>query len=152
VRALEVLELTGRPISSWQREHGLGERPFETLTLELSVEPKELARRIEERSRRIVAAGIVDELGALYARGYSPGLKAFDAIGYREAAQSIAGEIARADLAAAIAKATRAYAKRQRVWNRRYAGAIQLGADEIDRAVALARAFFDRVANSQDIG
>jgi tRNA dimethylallyltransferase len=152
VRALEVLELTGRPISSWQREHGLAERPFETLTLELSVEPKELARRIEERSRRIVAAGIVDELGALYARGYSPGLKAFDAIGYREAAQSIAGAIARADLAATIAKATRAYAKRQRVWNRRYAGAIQLGADEIDRAVALARAFFDRVANSQGIG
>jgi tRNA dimethylallyltransferase len=152
VRALEVLELTGRPISAWQHEHGLSEKPFATLTLEPTVKPAELAARIEARSRHIVEAGIQDELRRLYARGYAPSLNAFDAIGYREAAQAIAGEIPEAELANAIAKATRAYAKRQRVWNRRYVDAVPVNMAEPERAVALARNFFDGVANSQGIG
>jgi tRNA dimethylallyltransferase len=151
VRALEVHALTGRPISAWHAEHALGERPFATLTLEVSVDREELARRIDERSRAIVEAGIVEELESLRGR-YPHDAKAFDAIGYREAARCLDGALARAGLADAIGAATRAYAKRQRVWLRRQEGALAIAPDAHDAAVARAAAFLDGVANREGIG
>jgi tRNA dimethylallyltransferase len=118
VRALEVFETTGRPLSAWLAEHRLSEKPFETLTLEVDVPRDELRERIETRSREMVRAGIVDELASLYARGYAPTLRAFDAIGYRQARQALEGTLAREHLAEAIALATAQYAKRQRTWLR----------------------------------
>lgn len=137
VRALEVLELTGEPISSWQQRHALAERPFETLTLEVTVERQELAARIERRAREMVEAGLLDELALLRAQGYPADLKAFEAIGYREAGQCLDGRLPVEELVDAIATATRRYAKRQRTWNRGQliVTAVRAG----DRSAALAR-------------
>jgi tRNA dimethylallyltransferase len=152
VRALEVLELTGRPISSWQRRHALAERPFETLTLELSVEREELDRRIERRARAIVEAGLLEELAALRRAGYAPDLKAFDAIGYREAGQCLDGRLDAAELVDAIALSTRRYAKRQRVWNRGQMVATPVRADEGRTALARVRGFLHGMESGDRTG
>jgi tRNA dimethylallyltransferase len=151
IRALEVLELTGRPISEWHREHGLAERPFETLILGVEIDRDELARRIEERSRSIVAAGIVEELAELRRR-YPPALPAFDAIGYREAAACLEGSLPRAELVSAIARSTRAYAKRQLVWDRGQSDAIPVSAADAGAVIEKAARFLDSVAKAQGIG
>ena len=146
IRALEVQETTGRPLSSWLAEHGLAEKLFETLVVEVDVERDVLRKRIDERSRRMVEDGIVDELAELYARGYSPETRAFDAIGYRQAGECLAGTLELDELADAISLATAQYAKRQRTWLRGQAKTVKVpGADAAaaaQSALDLARTFF----------
>jgi len=142
VRALEVFESTGRPLSEWLAEHGLSEKPFDTLTLEIDLDRDALRERIAVRSRAMVEDGIVEELLALHERGYPPTLRAFDAIGYRQAAQCIAGSLARDNLAEAISIATMQYAKRQRTWLRGQAETVRVAPGDADSVLRLARTFF----------
>jgi len=141
VRALEVWEVTGRPLSAWLGEHGLSERPFETLTMEVEMDKDLLRDRIAARSRAMVEEGIVAELAGLHARGYAPSLRAFDAIGYRQAGQCVAGSLAPAKLADAISLATVQYAKRQRTWLRGQAETKKIAPGDVEAALRLARAF-----------
>jgi tRNA dimethylallyltransferase len=141
VRALEVFEATGRPLSQWLAEHGLSERPFESLTLEVQSPREELAERIAARSRAMVEAGLVEELAALYARGYPTTTRAFDAIGYREAAACLAGDLPADELADAIATSTVQYAKRQRTWLRGQGETAKVVRGDVAAALRLARTF-----------
>lgn len=141
-RALEVFEATGRPLSVWLAEHGLSERPFVTLTLEVEVSREQLRERIEARSRAMVEAGLVEELASLYARGYGPSTRAFQAIGYREAGLCLAGALPRPGLAEAIGRATNQYAKRQRTWLRGQADTVKVVRGDAQEALRLARKFF----------
>lgn len=141
VRALEVLETTGRPLSAWLAEHGLAEKPFETLTLEVDVDRDVLRERIALRSRGMVAAGLVEELACLWER-YPPSTRAFDAIGYRQAAECLLGQLPRTELADAVSLATAQYAKRQRTWIRGQMETVPVAPDDVERALGLARAFF----------
>ena len=142
VRALEVHETTGRPLSAWLSEHGLSEKPFETLTLEIDVGREALRERIAARSRAMVEGGIVEELSGLHARGYPPSARAFAAIGYRQAALCLAGNLARSELAEAISVATVQYAKRQRTWLRGQAETVKVAPGDARTALRLARTFF----------
>ncbi|MBI5506279.1 MAG: tRNA (adenosine(37)-N6)-dimethylallyltransferase MiaA [Deltaproteobacteria bacterium] len=142
IRALEVFESTGRPLSMWLAEHGLSERPFVTLTLEVEVAREELRERIEARSRAMVEAGLVEELASLHARGYAPATRAFQAIGYREAGLCLAGALPRRALAEAIGRATNQYAKRQRTWLRGQADTVKIAHGDAEAALRLARTFF----------
>jgi tRNA dimethylallyltransferase len=141
VRALEVFEATGRPLSAWLSEHGLSEKPFATLTLEVDIDRDALRERIAARSRGMAEAGIVEELGCLWER-YPATTRAFDAIGYRQAADCLMGRLARRDLAEAIALATAQYAKRQRTWLRGQMETSAVPAGDPETALRLARAFF----------
>jgi tRNA dimethylallyltransferase len=141
VRALEVHELTGRPLSAWLAEHVLSERPFDMLTLEVEIEREILRERIVARSRAMVDAGIVDELAALHRR-YPANTRAFDAIGYRQAADCLAGRLAPDHLADAISVATVQYAKRQRTWLRGQLETTQVAAGSDSAALRLAGDFF----------
>ncbi len=69
VRALEVYRLTGRPLSSWQEKL---QPEFAALILGIDLPRSELYRRIDERVERMLAAGLVDEVRGLLARGYGP--------------------------------------------------------------------------------
>ena len=100
-----------------------------------------------EAEFRRATSGITDELRALYDRGYAADAKAFDAIGYREAARAIRGELATDELAGEIAKATRAYAKRQLVWLRGQHDTVAVDSADHEHAVELAARFFEGVAN-----
>lgn len=142
VRALEVHEATGRPLSAWLGEHALSEKPFDVTTIEIDAGRDLLAERVWLRSRAMVRDGIVDELRGLYDRGYAPETRAFDAIGYRQAADCLAGRLAPAGLADAITLATMQYVKRQRTWLRGQMETRKVAPGDSREALRLARAFF----------
>lgn len=116
VRALEALELTGRPASEQRAAHGFADRPYDVRWLALGLEREALWARIEQRVSRMFDAGWVDEVRSLHAAGYGPELRPLRAIGYREIGQLLAGELREPEAREAITLATRQYAKRQRTW------------------------------------
>ena len=116
VRALEVLELTGRPISdSWTEARTGGVAADALLCLEV---PNEVLReRIDARAHAMWPA-LLAEIRALVPsrfRGDEPG---FTSLGYREAVSVLRGESTSEDGLAEMIRATHAYAKRQRTWFR----------------------------------
>ncbi len=84
VPALEVHATTGETLTAWHARHGLAERPFASLAIEVTLERDALHRRIDARAKAMVEAGLVEEVHALGER-YDLDLKPFSAIGYREA-------------------------------------------------------------------
>ena len=118
VRALEVFELTGRPLSGWQQDHGFRERRYRLLKLALAPPRAELYRRIDARAMAMLDGGLIEETAALLAAGYAPHLKALQTIGYREAVRLLAGQCTRDQALADLQQATRRYAKRQLTWFR----------------------------------
>lgn len=119
VRAVEVFELTGRPISEHQREHDVRRAPprYAARWLGLAPSRPELAARIEARVDGMFADGLVDEVRGLAAR-YPLDLRAFDAIGYREIRELLRGNLDVATARVQIKAATRQYARRQLGWFR----------------------------------
>jgi tRNA dimethylallyltransferase len=119
VRALEVFDATGRPLSEWHRP---GMRPLvdlrDTVAVFLDVDRGELRRRIETRFDAMMAAGALEEARTLAARGLDPLNPVMKAHGMPWLAEAIAG---RMPLEAAIAEAkadTKRYTKRQFTWFR----------------------------------
>jgi tRNA dimethylallyltransferase len=118
LRALEVFEVTGRPISALQREHRFGDAPFHTLKIGLSLDREALYGRIDRRVEAMMAAGLEEEVRTLLARGYGPHLKSMQSIGYSHMAALIAGAVSRADCIRTLQRDTRRFAKRQLTWFR----------------------------------
>jgi tRNA dimethylallyltransferase len=113
IRALEVFEATGRPISYWQAK----EPPsFETLIIGLRLPRDELYRRIDERVDGMIAAGLIDETRRLLAMGYSRELASMSGIGYKEMCAHLAGEMTLAEAAARIKTETHRLARHQNAW------------------------------------
>lgn len=118
IRALEVQRLAQRPISEQQDAHRFGDRPFDVRWIGLDLERTQLWKRIRTRVARMFERGLVDEVRALYAAGYTRSLRPLQAIGYREVGALLAGELEEAKAREAIFVATRRYARRQRTWFR----------------------------------
>ena len=119
-RALEVIELTGRPLSE-QQTGGCGERfPWRVLKLALLPSGRgELHARIAQRFDAMLAAGFLDEVRALRARGdLDPDLPALRAVGYRQAWEHLDGATDAATFRDKGIFATRQLAKRQITWLR----------------------------------
>jgi len=115
VRALEVIELTGRPFSSFGPGiDDYGPPALDVTLLGLAVDPNVLARRIEQRFAAMRVAGLVDEVRRLAEQPLSR--TARDAIGYREVLAHLAGELSLGDALDAAVRRTRRFARRQRVW------------------------------------
>ncbi len=119
VRALEVIELTGRPFSSFGAGIGADHAPVVPVRLAgLAVDAEETSRRIEARVAAMAAAGLLDEVLALRTRPWSR--TARQAIGYKEVLEFLDGGLATfADACVAIARRSRTFARRQRAWFRR---------------------------------
>jgi tRNA dimethylallyltransferase len=117
VRALEVMEATGRPLSALHGAHGFRERPYATLKLGLSLPRPELYARIEARVEAMLAAGWLEEVRRLLAR-YGPELKPLKSLGYRRLVAFLQGEVDWEETVAGIKQDTRRYAKRQLTWFR----------------------------------
>jgi tRNA dimethylallyltransferase len=116
IRALEVYQATGCPISFWQEK---APPSWDALILGLTCPRDELYRRIDVRVDGMIAAGLVDEVRGLLAMDYSRELPSMSGIGYREVGQHLAGEL---DLPAAVAcikTATHRLARQQATWFRR---------------------------------
>jgi tRNA dimethylallyltransferase len=115
-RAYEVVAATGRSIASFQAETAAEDSAFVPLLL---MPPRDaLNAACDARCAAMMATGALDEVRALLAQGLSPDLPAMKALGVRELARHIRGEL---DLEAALAlfrRATRQYVKRQYTWFR----------------------------------
>jgi tRNA dimethylallyltransferase len=116
VRALEVIELTGRPFAARLPEP-VAWRPVKLIGL--TCELVELDRLIERRTEAMMRAGLLDEVAALARRGLRSGRTASRAIGYREGLAVLDGELTPEAAADQIALATKRLARRQLKWFRR---------------------------------
>jgi len=142
-RALEVHHLTGRPISQWQREHGLADQPFETLTLVLDRPPEELLARLRRRTDLMFELGLKAEVEELLRAGWARTLKPFGAIGYRETLDHLRGLISLDQAREKTFQATRRYAKRQRTWFRgQMPGAVWFHPGQADEILKALHNFF----------
>lgn len=139
IRALEVVEITGRPFSATAPTKRY-RRP--SLVLGLHDDRADLDARIERRTRRMWADGLLDEVAALDARGLRRGRTASRAIGYAQALAELDGEIGREEAIAQTTQATRRYARRQESWLRPDHRVEWLAAADprlVEAATALAR-------------
>ncbi len=121
VRALEVHEITGRRFSEFRTDWDDHESVFGDDLVVVRLDPDRDALRdtIDERAERMVSAGLVQECRTLRETHGELSTTARQAIGYAEAFAVLDGEGEESELATAIARRTRAYARRQRSWFRR---------------------------------
>lgn len=113
VRALEVYEVTGQPISVWQaRRH---ESPFRVVFLGLAPERKSLRERIADRTQRMIAQGWLAEVRSLVAQ-YGEDLPMLDTLGYAELLPVVRDERSLQEAMGLIIQNTCRYAKRQLTW------------------------------------
>ncbi len=119
VRALEVLEASGRSILEWQAKRGPPLIDGESAQF-FVIEPdrEELVRRIGGRFDAMIEHGALAEVEALRALGLDPALPAVKAIGVRELQAAMAGKISIEEAIERAKTATRQYAKRQATWFR----------------------------------
>jgi tRNA dimethylallyltransferase len=116
VRALEVYELTGQPISEIGRA---ADSPYNVLFLGLNREREELYRRIEQRVDIMLADGLEAECVYLLNAGFTADCKPMRGLGYRQMCQYLQGEIDYDEAVRLIKRDTRRFAKRQLTWWRR---------------------------------
>jgi tRNA dimethylallyltransferase len=118
-RALEVVLSTGQPLDAWQaRKIGGIADQVDIQALLLLPERRWLFERCDRRFAAMLEHGAEEEVAALLARGLDPSLPIMRAIGVREVAALVQGELSSAQAITAGQAATRQYAKRQYTWFR----------------------------------
>mgnify|MGYP003667403547 FL=1 len=118
IRALAVLTVTGQPLSVWRADTRplLAEGSWEAVVIE---PPRDqLYAACDARVATMVEQGALDEVRALVARRLDPTLPAMKAVGVRDFAAHLRGEVSLAEAITAVQQATRNYAKRQLTWFR----------------------------------
>ncbi len=138
VRALEVIEITGRPFTATLPEHRY--RYGSALQIGVSVPRDALDERIALRVERMWDAGLVDEVRALEKRGLRDGLTAGRALGYAQVLRFLAGECTEEEAKEDTVRTTRRFARRQESWFRRDPRVHWLphdAPDLVERALAL---------------
>ena len=120
LRALEVLEATGRPLAHWQEagREGALLAGHDVRAVFLAVDRADLRDRIDRRFEAMMAAGALAEVAALAARGLDPALPAMRAHGVPGLIAHLRGEVPLDEAIARGQRDTRAYAKRQETWFR----------------------------------
>jgi len=117
LRALEVIEATGEPLSAWHDSHQFRDAPYHTLKLGLIRPREELNRRVEDRVEIMLAQGWLEEVRGLLER-YPPDLKPLQALGYRHLIAFLQGRWSWEEAIELLKRDTRRYAKRQLTWFR----------------------------------
>jgi tRNA dimethylallyltransferase len=138
VRALEVWELTGSPISALQTQWGHRRGRYRPLLVAIRRSPEDLGRRIEARVGRMVEAGLSDEVRRLADRPGGLALGPRQALGYAEVLEHLAGRTTWDEALEAIRLHTRQFARAQMKWLRRFEGLVWLDAAPDAPADALA--------------
>ncbi|GAA2575866.1 tRNA (adenosine(37)-N6)-dimethylallyltransferase MiaA [Actinomadura fulvescens] len=139
VRALEVIEITGRPFTATMPDRRYR---YDAVQIGLTVPRPELDERIALRVERMWEAGLVDEVRKLESQGLREGLTAGRALGYAQVLRFLAGEWTEDQAKQETIRATRRFARRQESWFRRDPRVRWLpydAPDLLDRALALTR-------------
>ena len=116
VRALEVIEISGRPFSATLPDY---ESVYPAIQLAVELPRAELDQRITDRVDRMLRLGLVDEVRQLELAGLRDGKTASRALGYAEVLRFLAGEWSLEDAAEHTIAATRRFVRRQESWFRR---------------------------------
>ena len=119
IRALEVWECRGQPISALQSDHDFEDRPFLPLKIGLRRPRTELYERINSRVEEMMSQGFLEEVRGLLSRGYGPNLRSMQALGYRHMVQHLINGLDITEAVRTMKRDTRRYAKRQMTWFRR---------------------------------
>ncbi len=119
IRAVEVLEATGRSLGDWQTERTAPLLAGAHVARAFLMPDRELAyARCEERFDEMLDAGALEEVEALLELGLDPDLPAMKAIGVSELSRHLAGELSLDDASVLAKMQTRRYVKRQMTWFR----------------------------------
>jgi tRNA dimethylallyltransferase len=116
IRALEVFESTGMPISFFRDQHRFGDRPYLTLKIGVEVDREKLYRRIDQRVDRMIEKGFLQEVERLLEMGYGPALKPMQSLGYKHIVQFLSNDLEWDEAVRQMKRDTRHYAKRQWTW------------------------------------
>jgi tRNA dimethylallyltransferase len=120
IRALEVFELAGKPISSLQKEWGAQQHRHQAVWVGLDWDRETLNRRINARVKGMLAGGWVEEVKVLLQKHGALAHTAAEATGYRQIIEHLQGKLTLEDAAEQIKIATRQLARRQMKWFRRF--------------------------------
>lgn len=119
IRALEILNSTGKPIPSarsvFQEQNG----PFKLAIIGLYMDRLDIHKRINQRVDTMVASGLLEEVKSLLAMGYARDIPALQGLGYKEMICYLRGECSFDDAVQFIKRDTRRFAKRQMTWFKR---------------------------------
>ncbi len=118
IRALEVYETSGEPLSSLHHKHRFTQSPYHALKIGLYLDRQTLYKHIDQRVDIMISEGLIEEVRAILDRGYSPELKAMKAIGYNHLAAYLFGNCSLEEAVRTLKRDTRRYAKRQMTWFR----------------------------------
>ncbi|MBF0411106.1 MAG: tRNA (adenosine(37)-N6)-dimethylallyltransferase MiaA [Desulfamplus sp.] len=143
VRALEVVEVTGNPISAFQKQHGFSSQRYIPLKIALYMDREELYQRIEQRVDIMIEQGFVDEVKSLINKGYGCDLKSMQSIGYRHICDFLCNSISWDETIRTLKRDTRRYAKRQLTWFRQDTDMIWLALDKTYQAEELIKRFIE---------
>ena len=113
IRALEVILTTGHKFSA---QRGQADLPYDLLTVGLNRPREELYARVDARIDAMFAAGLLDEVRALLAKGYLPELPSMSGIGYRECCQVVSGQMSEEQARVQMKRITRVFVRRQANW------------------------------------
>lgn len=147
VRALEIFEVTGIPMSEHDRASREIPPRYSSVKIALSFENREdLYSRIDKRVDIMVQSGLIDEVRALFKMGLTEKHTAMQAIGYKELSHAILHEGPIEEAIDKIKQESRRYAKRQLSWLRRDSNINWIfwkKAPEIEKAVQLSTEFLN---------
>lgn len=120
IRALEVIEATGRPFSEIQRQRRKDrkESPYNLCLIGLTMDRSLLYQRIDRRVDEMIAAGLVEEVDRLLKSGVPRSAVSMQGLGYKEIAAYLCGETDLSSAIERIKRDTRRFAKRQLSWFR----------------------------------
>lgn len=143
VRALEVFETTGKPISSHHQKHQFHEQPFRQIKIGLTMARDALYTRIDTRVDTMLQEGLLDEVRKLLDEGYTPSLKSMQSIGYRHMVSFIQGHLTWEEAIRTMKRDTRRYAKRQMAWFKVDSDIHWLATDQIEAMKQLIDSFLN---------
>jgi tRNA dimethylallyltransferase len=132
IRALEVHQVTRKPISLLQRVHGFRDLRYKTLKIGLTQDRNILYDRINKRVDLMLASGLLEEVKWLLDQGYPATLKSMQSIGYRHIADYLLGRTPWDETIRLFKRDTRRYAKRQLTWFRTDPGMLWVQPGEIN--------------------
>lgn len=144
VRALEVLELTGRSIVAYQEQHRFQNARWDVLRIGLRLERDELYRRIDARVDRMMAEGFLAEVEGLLNSGFDASLKPMQSLGYRHLSAAVGGKTPLEEAVRLIKRDTRMYSKRQMTWFSADRNAVWLEPENLEGAKQLIDSFLNK--------
>ncbi|MCU0598318.1 MAG: tRNA (adenosine(37)-N6)-dimethylallyltransferase MiaA [Desulfobacterales bacterium] len=143
IRALEIFEISGKPMSEFQKAHGFGDSPYEAIKIGLLIPRAQLYERIDLRVDQMIDEGLLNEVQHLLEMGFSPELRPMQALGYRHMVDYLLGRTSWDETIHILKRDTRRYAKRQLTWFQNEPDVIWKSPDAPGEIKALIRRFLD---------